>query len=113
MPYPEHLAETMRADLGMMPGLHEQRMFGGVCFMLHGNMVGGVGPMGGLYRVGKGAMGEALALDGVAQMEMGGRKMGGFVRLELAAMDDSALRVRLLEMALAFVATLPPKEAKR
>jgi hypothetical protein len=39
MPYAEHMAEAMRADLGIQPGLAEKKMFGGLRILLHGNMI--------------------------------------------------------------------------
>lgn len=103
------MADTLRADLGALPGLSEQKMFGGICFMLHGNMVCGTGPMGALFRTGKEALKDALALDGVRQMQMGARRMGGFVQVDDACFDDEDLRSRLLNMALAFAGSLPAK----
>ena len=42
MAYDEGLAEQMRADLGDLPGLSEKKMFGGIAFLQHGNMICGV-----------------------------------------------------------------------
>ncbi len=110
MPYSETMAETMRADLGVEPGLSEKKMFGGLCFLLHGNMIGGIGKQGALYRPGKPNEPAALALPGVTPMVMGGRKMGGFVRLDDDGFADDATRQKLTEISLAFVASLPPKQ---
>ena len=112
MAFDETRADEMRADLGVEPGLSEKKMFGGVCFLLHGNMLGGYGPKGALYRPGKAAEADALAIDGVSPMMSGTRRMSGFVRLADDAFDDAALRNRLTEMSLAHVAGLPPKEPK-
>ncbi|MFV0515650.1 MAG: TfoX/Sxy family protein [Jhaorihella sp.] len=108
MPYSEHIAETMRADLGAAPGLSEMKMFGGLCFLLHGNMVCGVMRDAAMYRPGKAARPEALALPGVEPMEMGGRRMGGFVQVAGDALA-TATRARLTELSLAHAASLPPK----
>ncbi|MBV7379341.1 TfoX/Sxy family protein [Maritimibacter dapengensis] len=105
-------AELLRADLAGEPGITEQAMFGGLCFLRDGNMIGGVrraSEGGALMRVGKERMAEALALDGVTPMMMGKRKMGGFVAVTSEALADDALRRRLLDMALAFTANLPAK----
>ena len=110
MAYFERMADTMRADLGVEPGLSEKKMFGGLCFLLHGNMIGGIGKQGALYRPGKDREGVALALPGVTAMVMGGRRMGGFVRLDEDGFADDGVRRRLTEMALSHAASLPPKE---
>jgi len=108
MPYPEHLAETMRADLGVEPGLTEKRMFGGLCFLLHGNMVCGVMKDGAMYRVGKPREAAALAA-GAQPLSFTGRKMGGMVEIDQPAFEDAALRATLTELSLAHAASLPPK----
>ena len=48
-------------------------------------------------------------MDGVEPMDMNGRKMGGFVRIEDPAFDDEALMRALIGMAFSFVAPMPPK----
>lgn len=108
MPYNETQAETMRADLGVEPGLSEKKMFGGLCFLLHGNMVCGVHKGGAMYRPGKDREAEALAA-GAQPLSFTGRKMGGMVEIEGAAFDDDALRAKLTELSLANAASLPPK----
>jgi TfoX/Sxy family transcriptional regulator of competence genes len=108
MPYSEHLAETMRADLGVEPGLAEKKMFGGLCFLLHGNMVCGVMQNGAMYRPGKPREAEALAA-GAEPLSFTGRKMGGMVQIDAAAFEDDALRTTLTDLSLVNAASLPPK----
>jgi hypothetical protein len=69
----------MLTGTALMDGLSEKRMFGGLCFMLHGNMLCGVHKGGGMFRIGKDNYAQALLLPGVSPMELTGRKMGGFV----------------------------------
>ena len=109
MAYDEGLAATMRDDLAPFGGIAERAMFGGLAFMKDGHMVAGVHGGGAMYRVGKAREDAALALDGVTPMAFTGRPMGGLVEVADRAMADDALRARLTEMALAFVASLPPK----
>lgn len=108
MAFDTGLAELFRGDLADRP-VTERRMFGGLCFLWHGHMVCGVHRGGGMVRVGAPNEATALALPGVRAMDLTGRKMTGFVDLDGAAMADDGLRGRLVGMALAFVATLPPK----
>ena len=96
-----------------LPGLSQKRMFGGVCFLLDGNMIGGCRrPKNAdghfLFRVGKANEATALARPGASPMIHGGRKMGGFVFVDEAACDDDAL-ADWVSLALSYVTTLPPK----
>ena len=104
----EDLAERMRAVLAGTGELWEVRMFGGLCFMLNGNMVAGTSKRGLLVRVGKDQHSDALARPGAKPMEMTGRPMEGYVFVDPAPADEQALRA-WLELAVTFVKTLPPK----
>ena len=108
MAYSEIMAETMRADLGVEPGLSEKRMFGGLCFLLHGNMVCGITKDGAMYRPGKDREAEALNA-GAQPLSFTGRPMGGMVEVDAGAFEDADLRTKLTEMSLAHAASLPPK----
>ncbi len=87
----------------------EQKMFGGTCFMLSGNMVVGVSKHGLLVRVGKDAHGAALARPHVRPMEMGGRTMQGFVFVAPEGTASDKDLGAWVGRARAFVDTLPPK----
>lgn len=108
MPYAEHMAEQMRADLGVEPGLSEKKMFGGLCFLLHGNMVCGVHNGGAMYRPGKPCEAEALAA-GAEPLSFTGRPMGGMVELDEGAFADDATRATLTQLSLVNAASLPAK----
>lgn len=109
MAYDEALADAMRADLGFQPGLSEKRMFGGLCFLLHGNMVCGVARSAAMYRPGKAREAAALAA-GARPLSFTGRTMGGMVEIGVAeALDDDALRATLTALSLAHAETLPAK----
>lgn len=107
----EDLAERMRAVLAGSGSVREVRMFGGLCFMLNGNMVAGTSKRGLLVRVGKDQQSNALARSGAKLMEMTGRPMEGYIFVDPPPRDDRALR-DWLALAVAFVKTLPPKLAK-
>jgi TfoX/Sxy family transcriptional regulator of competence genes len=106
----EELAADVRAHLAQAGTLTKVKMFGGIGFMLNGNMVAAVSKRGLLLRVGKEQYGHALARPGVRPMEMRGRRMEGYLYVEPLALDNSALRAWLDE-ASTFVQTLPPKAA--
>jgi hypothetical protein len=65
-----------------------------------------------MLRLGAGRDGWALALAGAAPLMAGSRAMAGWVRIPPALAADAALRRQLLDAAIGFVATLPPKVAK-
>ncbi|QQA44648.1 TfoX/Sxy family protein [Pelagovum pacificum] len=109
MAHDEGSAETLREDLADLPGLTEKRMFGGLCFMVDGNMACGITAERGMFRVGKQHEDEAAAIDGVIPMIHAGRRMGGFVRADLDCIADDDRRGRLMALVRANLATLPPK----
>ncbi len=108
MAYSTDMAEVMRSDLGFEPGLSEKKMFGALCFLLHGNMVCGVWKEGGMYRPGKSREAEALAA-GAEPLSFGGRKMGGMVEIDHGVFADAAIRTKLTELSLLNAASLPAK----
>ncbi|HWU16254.1 MAG TPA: TfoX/Sxy family protein [Devosia sp.] len=103
------LEELVREDLGDRPGLSEKPMFGGLAWLLDGHLLCGARDVGLMVRLGKGNDGWALELPDVEPMVMSGRQMNGWVRAGLDTCADDDLRRRLLEAAVAFVRTLPPK----
>ncbi|MDK1490219.1 TfoX/Sxy family protein [Sinorhizobium sp. 7-81] len=103
------LEELVRQDLGERAGLSEKPMFGGLAFLLNGNLLCGAREDGMLVRLGKGNDDWALALPGIVQMVMGERRMHGWVRAGAEAYGDDALRQRLLDAALSYVVSLPSK----
>jgi len=111
--YDEGLAKRFRTALRRRKGIAEQRMMGGLCFMLSGNMIGGcdrtkTGEGRFMFRVGKDNYADALERSGARPMEMGGRTMRGFVFVDEAACDAATLK-DWVDFALRFVKTLPPK----
>src|ERR1700751_4743036 len=110
MPVDEDLAERIRVALAGTGAVREVRMFGGLCFMLNGNMVAGTSKRGLLVRVGKEQQSAALARPGAKRIEVTGRPMQGYVFIDPPPPDEQALR-DWLDLAVAFVKTLPPKLA--
>jgi TfoX/Sxy family transcriptional regulator of competence genes len=104
----EDLAERVRAVLAGTGAVREVKMFGGLCFTLNGNMVAGASKRGLLVRVGKDRHGEALARPGAKPMEMRGQPVEGYLYVDPPPRDAQALR-NWLDLAVAFVNTLPPK----
>ena len=107
----EDLAERVRVALTGTGAVREVRMFGGLCFMLNGNMVAGTSKRGLLVRVGKDQQANALARPGAKPMEMTGRLMEGYIFVDPPPRDDRGLQ-DWVALAVAFVKTLPPKPPK-
>lgn len=113
MVYDEELTNRFRRGLEGLAEADERRMMGGVCFMVNGNMVGGAdrqkdGTRRFMFRVGKDNQTEALKRPGALVMELGSKRMNGFVFVDAATCDDQALK-GWIELALSFVETLPAK----
>lgn len=109
MAYDEGLAQTLRDAFAGEDGITEKKMFGGLCFLLNGNMICGVHAKGGMARVGKAQEAEALEMEGIAPLSFTGRPMGGMVDVADTVFEDDAKREKILALARAFVGDLPPK----
>ena len=102
------LAADVRDALSGAAAIREVKMFGGIGFMLNGNMVAAASRRGLLVRVGKQGHRDALAQPGARAMEMRGRTMEGYVHVDPQALTGGALET-WLGKAVAFVQTLPAK----
>jgi TfoX/Sxy family transcriptional regulator of competence genes len=112
MAYDEDLADRIRGLVAMRDGYSERKMFGGLCFMLHGNMFAGVVHDDLMLRVGKEGFDAALQRPAVRPMDFTGRPMTNMVYIAPSGIaTDAALR-GWLDEALAYVDTIPPKAAK-
>lgn len=110
MGFEEELAASVRAALAGSGAIREVKMFGGIGFMLNGNMVAGASKRGLLVRVGKDRQEEALKRTGTRPMVMRGRTMDGYVYVDPPGLDDKAVKAQI-KLAVAYVSTLPPKRA--
>jgi TfoX/Sxy family transcriptional regulator of competence genes len=106
----DELIAAVRQALAGIRGVSEKRMFGGVAFFLHGNMVAGTASGALLLRVGKVGETAALSKPHTRPMEMRGRRMGGYIYVDTAALTDSKNLKRWLDRALDHVRSLPPKQ---
>ncbi len=108
MPDDKTLADRMRHALADQVGISEKAMFGGVCWMLNGNMLSGVGVGRYMFRVGKDLQAEALKRPGAEVVAFNGGKMGGIPWVDAQAADQAGLDT-WLELAKNFVGSLPGK----
>ncbi len=102
------LDANVRAALAGAGDIHEVRMFGGIGFMLNGNLVAAASRRGLLLRVGKDRQSDALAQSGARPMVMRGRTMEGYVYVDPPNLNKHAVQ-NWLSLAIAYVTTLPPK----
>lgn len=89
----------------------EKRMFGGVTFLVNGNMLCCASKQGLMVRVGKDAEAAALSRPFARPCLGTGRQMAGFVMVERAGISDAEMLSRWLDIARAYVERLPPKTA--
>ena len=109
MAYDETLAERVRGSLAGRSGIDERRMFGGLAFMLDGNMCCCVTERGLMVRVGPDAYDDALAQPYAGVMDMTGRPMRGWVLVEFDGLASDASLARWVTQGADFAATLPSK----
>ena len=110
MAYDEELAFRVGAILDDEDGLTERAMFGGLAFLLDGNMAIVVSGRGGLMaRVDREQADALLSEPGVAPFEMRGKPMAGWLRVDAAAVGEDAELRPWVERCVAFTRSLPPK----
>ncbi len=107
MAFDEALAGRVRAVLGEAPDVDERHMFGGIAYMVAGNMACGVMGDDLLVRVGKDDQSAVLSLPFVRRMEMSGRVMGGFVVVDAEGLDEDDALEAWVERGSAYAASLP------
>ena len=109
MAFDEGLAERIRDLIADQAYISERKMFGGLCFMLDGNMCFGIVGSELMVRVGPDAYEEALTLPHAREMDFTGRSMKGMVYVGEAGIgEDEDLDVWLTR-GTSYAASLPPK----
>jgi TfoX/Sxy family transcriptional regulator of competence genes len=109
MAYDEPLAARIRAWLADAPNVSERKMFGGICFMVNGNMCAGVTKDRLMARVGAPAYQDALKRPGAYEMEFTGRPMIGMVFVNSQDVASDEMLASWLEPCLQFATSLKPK----
>jgi TfoX/Sxy family transcriptional regulator of competence genes len=107
----ENLADRVRHQLADRP-IATKRMFGGLTFMLSGNMLCCVSEKGLMVRVGAAAEVEALAKPHAVPCLGAGRPMAGFILVAPPGVATDADLENWLDCALVYVEKLQPKKAK-
>ena len=110
MAYNEELAERIRHGLARRKGIEEKKMFGGVGFLLHGNLLVGVWKDSLIVRLGPEEGEEALKEPHVSEFNITGRSMKGWVLVEPQGVEDDEQMSAWIQWAMKFVGKLPAKE---
>ncbi len=105
------LEDRLAAALGPFK-TEQKRMFGGLCFMLNGNMLLGTFRGGMMVRVAKADHAATVRLPGASAMEMKGHVMEGFILIRADAVEADEALQGWIDRALAYNATLPAKTPK-
>ena len=109
MAFDEDLAARIREHLTRTAGVAERKMFGGIGFLLHGNMRVGVWKDALIARVGPDAYDDAKLEPHVGEFDITGRPMRGWVLVATEAIATKKDLQRWLDLGLSFAASLPAK----
>jgi TfoX/Sxy family transcriptional regulator of competence genes len=109
MAFSEELAERIRQQLAWRKGVEEKKMFGGVGFLLNGNMLVGVWKDSLIVRLGPEEDDEALKEAHVSEFDITGRSMKGWVLVAPQGVKDDDQLTGWIERAVEFVGKLPAK----
>lgn len=109
MAYDEKLASQVREVLKRKRGVSEKKMFGGVCFLVHGHMACGVVGEDLCVRVGPDAYDDALKKPGAREMDFTGRPLKGMVYVGPRGYRRAPSLKVWVEQGLSYVRSLPPK----
>jgi hypothetical protein len=110
MAYDEETANRIRELVQAEDGLSEMRMFGGLAFLINGNMAVAASGKGGLLLRCDPAETDALiAAPGTGRFEMRGREMDGWLRVDAPAIDSDTGLQRWIQVGVGYARSLPPK----
>ena len=110
MPYDIDLANRIRELIAAEPNLTEVKMFGGLAFLLSGNMAVAASGQGGLLlRVDPAQTDALLAKPHAAPFVMRGRPMDGWLRVAPEGVKTKAQLQRWVDRGVGYARTLPPK----
>jgi hypothetical protein len=109
MAYDEKLADRVRKALGKKPGLDEKRMFGGLAFLLRGNMCCGVIADELMARVDPTRTGEYLKKPHTRPFDFTGKPMKGWIVVKPSGIATPSALAKWVGEAVAHTSTLPAK----
>jgi hypothetical protein len=109
MAFDEKLADRIRKRLGKRAGLSEKQMFGGIAFLLHGNMCCGVHKNELIVRLAPEETDKALKRPGARLFDLTGRPMKGWILVKPKGLATTAALGRWVGIAVQYAASLPAK----
>jgi TfoX/Sxy family transcriptional regulator of competence genes len=109
MAFDEGLAERIRETVGAEPGLEEKKMFGGIGYLVNGNLAVGIHGDELIVRMGPSVPDEVLAAPHVRPFDITGKPMKGWLLVDQAGLEDDAAFRDWVERGLTFARSLPPK----
>jgi TfoX/Sxy family transcriptional regulator of competence genes len=109
MAFDETLAQRIRDALARKKNIEERKMFGGIGFLLHGNMLVGVWKNSLIVRVGPDGYDDALLEAHVKEFDITGKPMKGLVLIEPEGIDDDESLKAWIQQAVKFVGKLAEK----
>jgi TfoX/Sxy family transcriptional regulator of competence genes len=109
MAFDENLADRVRTAVAHKKGIEEKKMFGGLGFLLHGNMLVAVWKDMLIARIGKEQAEKALREPHVKKMDITGKPMTGWVMVRPNGLTDDGAVNDWVQHALRFVSRLPTK----
>jgi TfoX/Sxy family transcriptional regulator of competence genes len=110
MAYDEELADRLRELVQGENGVTEKRMFGGLAFLINGNMAVSASGQGGLLlRVDPAETDELAADPNARRFEMRGREMDGWLRVDTDGMSSDRQLEQWVARGVAYARSLPPK----
>jgi TfoX/Sxy family transcriptional regulator of competence genes len=113
MAYDEELADRIRELVAGEPGLTEQKMFGGLAFLIGGNMAIAASGQGGLLvHVDKDESEKLVATTNARLMEMRGRTMRGWLRVDAGDVRTKRELTRWAKLGTAYARSLPAKQGR-
>ena len=109
MAYSASLALRIRGLVARRRGITEKKMFGGVGFLLHDNMLVGVWKNSLIARLGPEQYEKALQEPHVVEFDITGKPMKGWVMVEPDGIENDEQLHRWIDLAWTFVENLPAK----
>ena len=110
MAYDEEVAARIRDHVTGEPGLTEQKMFGGLAFLIHGHMAVSASGRGGMLLRVEPAETESLIREPhVGRFEMRGREMDGWLRVDPPAIESEEDLRAWIAHGVRYARSLPPK----
>jgi TfoX/Sxy family transcriptional regulator of competence genes len=111
--YDEELADRLREHLAPAKRVTEREMFGGISFMVAGNLCCGVLGNDLIVRIDPTLHHDALTRPNVSEFSMGGRTSKGMIRIGPAGVADEDELALWLRLGIAHATSLPPKKAAK